>query len=139
MIPPLRERARQALLLALAVPLLGVLFGGIYALPAIRLSRGRDPWLSVLLLSGLAFTVFGAGHLLRIPIGRLGWVYGAAALAFFVIRWAFGGIERNLERFGIVHLFALVLVAGAHAATLVESHRSERTNRAPGVVQPVRP
>jgi hypothetical protein len=43
------------------VPFLGVLFGGIYSVPAILLSRGRDPWLSVLLLSGLALTVFGAG------------------------------------------------------------------------------
>lgn len=116
------HRAREALLLCLALPFLGVLFGGIYSVPAIKLSRGRDPWLSVLLLSGLALTVFGAGYLLRIPPGRLGGVYVVTAAAFFVVRRAFGGLERNLERFGVVHLFALVLVAFAHAATLMEKH-----------------
>ncbi|WP_437736836.1 hypothetical protein [Sorangium sp. So ce1335] len=39
-----------------------------------------------------------------------------------MVRRAFGGLERNLERFGIVHLFALLLVAFAHAATLVAKH-----------------
>jgi hypothetical protein len=116
------HRAREALLLCLALPFLGVLFGGIYSVPAIKLSRGRDPWLSALLLSGLALTVFGAGFLLRIPAGRLGGVYVVVAVAFFLVRRAFGGLERSLERFGIVHLSALVLVAFAHAATLVERH-----------------
>ncbi|WP_437992102.1 hypothetical protein [Sorangium sp. So ce145] len=91
-------------------------------MPAILLTRGRDPWLSVLLLSGLALTVFGAGSLLRIPAGRVGGVYVVVAVAFFVVRRAFGGLERNLERFGVVHLFALVLVAFAHAAMLVQRH-----------------
>lgn len=68
------HRAREALLLCLAVPFLGILFGGVYSTPAIRLSRGRDPWLSLLLLSG------------------------------------------------VVHLFALVLVAFARAAMLVQRH-----------------
>ncbi|WP_437743660.1 hypothetical protein WME73_00875 [Sorangium sp. So ce302] len=104
----------------MAVPFLGVLFGGIYSVPAIRLSGGRDPWLSLLLLSGLALTVFVAGFLLRIPTGHLGGVYVVVAVAFFVVRRAFGGLERNLERFGVVHLFGLVLVAFAHAAMLLE-------------------
>ncbi|WP_437562796.1 hypothetical protein [Sorangium sp. So ce542] len=120
--PPPGYRAREALLLCFALPFLGVLFGGIYSVPAIKLSRGRDPWLSLVLLSGLALTVFGAGFLLRIPAARLGAVYGVVAVAFFVVRRAFGGLERKLERFGIVHLFALLLVAIAHAATLVERH-----------------
>ncbi|WP_437530988.1 hypothetical protein WME79_00795 [Sorangium sp. So ce726] len=116
------DRAREALLLCLGVPFLGILFGGVYSVPAILLSRGRDPWLSVLLLSGLALTVFGVGSLLRIPAGHLGGVYVVVAVAFFVVRRAFGGLERNLEHFGVVHLFALVLVTFARAAMLVQRH-----------------
>ncbi|WP_437983866.1 hypothetical protein [Sorangium sp. So ce117] len=116
------RRAREALLLCLAVPFIGILFGGIYSVPAIQLSRGRDPWLSVLLLSGLALTVFGAGSLLRIPASLLGGVYVVAAVALFVVRRAYGGLDGNLERFGIVHLFALALVSFAHTAMLVQRH-----------------
>lgn len=116
------RRVQEALLLFLALPFLGVLLGGIYSVPAIKLSGGRDPWLGLLLLSGLAATVFGAGFSLGIPAGRLGWVYLVVTVAFFVVRRAFGGLERNLERFGVVHLFALVLVAVAHGATFVERH-----------------
>jgi hypothetical protein len=129
------HRAREALLLCLAVPFLGILFGGIYSVPAIQLSRGRDPWLSVLLLSGLALTVFGAGSLLRIPAGRLAGVYVVAAVAFFVVRRVLGGLERNLERFGVVHLFALMLVSFAHAATLVERHPHQGAENAAGVAR----
>jgi hypothetical protein len=120
--PTLGDRARDALLLLLALPLIGVLFGGIYSVPAIKLSRGRDPWLSVLLLSGLALTVFGAGFLLRIPVARLGGVYAVAVVALLAVRRALGGLERNLERFGIVHLLALLLVLAAHTVTLVQMH-----------------
>ena len=125
MTPAPGHRAREALLLCLALPFLGVLFGGIYSVPAIKLSRGREPWLSSLLLSGLALTVFGAWFLLRIPAARLGGVYVVVAVAFFVVRRAFGGLQRNLEHFGIVHLFALVLVVVAHAITLVESYKHD--------------
>jgi hypothetical protein len=118
----LGARAREALLLFVALPVVGVLFGGIYSVPAIKLSRGRDPWLSVLLLSGLALTVFGTGFLLRIPAARLGGVYMVVSVALFAVRRAFGGLERNLERFGIVHLLALLLVLIANAATLAERH-----------------
>ncbi|XXS99788.1 hypothetical protein WMF12_00820 [Sorangium sp. So ce363] len=44
-----------------------------------------------------------------------------AAPAFRNVAAVFG-FERNLERFGIVHLFALVLVTFAHAAMLVQRH-----------------
>jgi hypothetical protein len=43
-----------------------------------------------------------------------------AAVALFVVRRVYGGLDGNLERFGIVHLFALVLVSLAHTAMLVE-------------------
>ncbi|WP_441289341.1 hypothetical protein ACSRUE_00720 [Sorangium sp. KYC3313] len=87
-----------------------------HAMPAILLPRGRDPWLSVLLLSGLALTVFGAGSLLRILAGLLG------AVALFVVRRAYGGLDGDLERLGIVHLFAPGLVSFAHPAMLVQRH-----------------
>ncbi|WP_438034524.1 ClpX C4-type zinc finger protein [Sorangium sp. So ce204] len=78
--------------------------------------------LSVLLLCGLALTVFGVGSLLRIPTGLLGGVHAVAAIALFVVRKAYGGLDGNLERFGIVHLFALALVSCAHTVMLVQRH-----------------
>jgi hypothetical protein len=99
-------------LIAIAVPLLGGLMGGIYSLPAIRFTKEREPWLTLLLAAGLAVTVFGIGHLLRGPLQTLFWIYLASLTLLLLARWAFGSLGHNLERFGMVHMATLMILVG---------------------------
>ena len=122
----LSSRVREAILIALALPILGVLLGGVYSIPAIKVSRGRDPWLSVILLAGLAVTVFGGGLLLRIAPSHLSFVFAAIAAVFLLVRGALGDLERNLEHFGFVHLLALVSLLVAYAVTSVHKYEQSR-------------
>jgi len=93
----------------IAAPVVGFLMGGIYSLPAIRITRGREPWLSILLSVGLAGTVFGLGFLLGVPVtyGTGVWVLSIGLL--LATRKSLGGLDQNLERFGMVHALALLI------------------------------
>ncbi len=104
------KRLHEALLIAVAAPLLGVLMGGVYAWPAIGVTRGRDPWLTLLLAVGLATTVFGVGAIAGQPAGRLGVVLASAMAGLVAMRALFGSFDRNLERFGVVHTSTLLLL-----------------------------
>ena len=98
-----------------AIPMLGFLFGGIYSFPAIKLTRGKEPWLGILLAAGLAVTIFGIGlpgHL-SVPLLALLWV--CSILLLLLARWFFGPLNDSLEHFGIVHVITLILVLGAGA------------------------
>lgn len=102
-------------LFGVGVPVVGLLMGGIYSMPAMRVCKGREPWLSVSLSIGLAITVFGLGYLADTPI-----LFSCGAWAFSVIlllvaRRLHGTLDGNLERFGLVHAAAL-LTAFALAA-----------------------
>jgi hypothetical protein len=98
-----------ALFAGIAFPVVGLLFGGIYSMPAIHITRGREPWLTLLLSAGLAVTVFGVGYLGGIPPSfALGaWLFSAALL--LVARRLYGNLADNLERFGLVHALTLVI------------------------------
>jgi hypothetical protein len=104
-----------------AVPVLGLLMGGIYSWPAMRLCRGREPWLSMCLSVGLAITILGLGHLTDTPMlhSAGGWAF--SVLLLLAARRQYGTLDGNLERFGLVHAaallitFALAALAGAAA------------------------
>lgn len=92
----------------IGVPVVGLLMGGIYSMPAMRICKGREPWLSMLLSAGLAITVFGLGYLASTPI-----LFSLGAWAFSIIlllaaRRFYGSLDGNLERFGLVHATALM-------------------------------
>jgi hypothetical protein len=92
-----------------AVPVLGLLMGGVYSMPAIHFTRGREPWLSILLSVGLAVTVFGVGSVLHVPLAYLAiiWVFTIGLL--LGARALLGSLDHNLERFGMVHGLALFI------------------------------
>lgn len=102
-------------LVGIAVPVVGLLMGGIYSMPAMRLCKGREPWLSVLLSLGLAITVFGLGYLGETPILFSAGAWGFSVILLLVARRLYGTLDGNLERFGMVHgsalLAALIVVA----------------------------
>jgi len=49
------------LLTSIAGPVVGLVPGGVHSWPAIRFTKGREPWLSLLLAAGLLVTVLGLG------------------------------------------------------------------------------
>jgi hypothetical protein len=101
------------LLILIAGPVLGLLLGGVYSYPAIRFTKGHEPWLSLLLAVGLSITIFGLGLAAKVPVLYLGAVWVVALLLLLVARRVYGALDRNLERFGMVHAVALVLVVAA--------------------------
>lgn len=106
-----------AVVYGVGLPVIGVLMGGIYSVPAMRLCKDREPWLSVLLSIGLAVTSFGLGYLGETPVllSAGGWVLSVMLL--LVARRLYGSLHDNLERFGLVHAVALLIAVVLAAVT----------------------
>jgi hypothetical protein len=106
-----------AVVYGVGLPVVGVLMGGIYSVPAISLCKGREPWLSVLLSLGLAVTSFGLGYLGETPIllSAGGWV--VSVMLLLVARRLYGNLDDNLERFGLVHAVSLLIAVALATAT----------------------
>lgn len=104
------EKLSDIVLIALGTaPVLGVLMGGIYSWPLIRLTGGREPWLSLTLSLALGVTVGGLGWLMGTPAVYLAAVWLLAVGLLQVVRLMHGDLHGNLERFGMVHSAALMM------------------------------
>ena len=120
---PSRTGPSEILLIAVVgVPLLGVLMGGLYSLPAMKLTKERDPWLTLLLAAGLGLTVFGIGSLANAPIAHLAGAYALSLVLLLLARKFYGGLGHSLERFGVVHVAALGLTCAVAAAARLRIH-----------------
>jgi|GEM_PF-2702290 len=104
-IPP-----KEMVLIALVFPFLGILMGGIYSYPAMRLTKERDPWLTLLLAVGLAITVFGIGYAVHTRPVYIVSVWLVSVLLLLLARTAFGNLGHSFERFGIVHMATLLIL-----------------------------
>jgi hypothetical protein len=111
-------------IILLGVPVLGVLFGGVYLLPAIMLTKEREPWLSLLLSVSLAITVFGLGRCFHTPIAFLFGVWATTIVLLLIAKLVYGSLGHNLERFGMVHIAAIFITVLVSAAAKVGSHTS---------------
>jgi len=100
----------EAIVIIVGVPVVGILMGGAYSLLATRITKGRDPWLTMLLAVGLSITVFGIGIIAREPWVHLAVVLGVACLLLVAMRSLYGSFEGNLEHFGLVHMATLLLL-----------------------------
>jgi hypothetical protein len=101
-----------ALMVAVGVTILGQLMGGIYSLPAMKLCKGREPWLTGALAAGLSVTVLGIGYPAGVPPLYLAGAWLASLLLLLGARRLYGTLEGNLERFGLVHATALMMTLG---------------------------
>ena len=128
-IPP-----KEMVLIALMFPILGILNGGIYSYPAARLTKERDPWFTLLLATGLAFTVFALGYTVHASPSHLGMVWLASVVLLLLVRAAFG-LRGNFEHFDMVHIATLlilfaVLVFTRHTRPTSPNHALQRTGSA---------
>jgi hypothetical protein len=96
-------------ILGIAIPVVGLLLGGIYSVPASRLCKGREPWFSALLSLGLAITVFGIGYLSDTRILFSAGVWSLSLVLLLAARRLHGSLDGNLERFGQVHAVTLLV------------------------------
>jgi hypothetical protein len=129
---------KELLFLLFAIPVVGVLMGAILSVPAMMVTRERDPWLSAALAVALAITVFGVGMLLHAAVVHLVAAWGFSVLLLVLARACYGSLGHNLERFGMVHAMALLvtfvvsLAARVHARTHhVDSEASPRPQASP--------
>jgi hypothetical protein len=97
------------IVMGITVPVAGVLLGGIYSLPAMRLTKGHEPWLSVLLGVGLAITAFGIGYLGGTYILYSAGVWALSLVLLIIARRVHGSLDGNVERFGKVHAVTLLI------------------------------
>lgn len=102
-----KEWVGGAALVAFAVPVLGILMGGIYYIPASVITRDRDPWFTVLLGVGLATSVVAIGVVAHVPWSRT-WVACFCAWAILLVCRAFQKMN-NLDRFGPLHMMTVML------------------------------
>lgn len=106
--------------LGIALPVVGLLMGGIYSMPAMRVCKGREAWLSVSLSIGLAITVFGLGYLAGTPILFSVGAWSFSIILLLVARRLYGTLDGKLERFGLVHATALLVAFVLAALTAHE-------------------
>lgn len=97
----------DTLTLVIGVIVVGILMGGVYSLPAMQVTKGRDPAYTILLGAGLSLTVIGLGVAadLSLPLISVTWF---CAILILIIRRLLGKLDHNLERFGLVHATMLV-------------------------------
>jgi hypothetical protein len=107
-----KEIAETVVLCGLAVPVVGLLMGGVYSIPATYLTKGRDPWLTLLLAVGLAVTVVGGGYVLDTPFVFSVGAWCLTISLLLAARRYHGSLDGNLERFGQVHAAALIIAFG---------------------------
>ena len=85
----------------------GLFMGGIYSLPAMRVTNSTDPWLTILLSIGLTITVTTIGVIFITSYIHVLYAILTANILLF-IRRCFGKMDHNVERFGLIHGLSLI-------------------------------
>ena len=125
-IPPMKpNRVTQSevvTMILVGVPVLGILMGGVYWLPAAHITKGRDPWLTLLLAVGLAVTVFGIALPTQTPLPHSGLLYLVGIGLLLLARAFYGNLGENVEHFGMVHMlvFPLTLLLAAFTRVMAK-------------------
>ena len=135
-----KQQIETAVLLMFGFPILGIMLGGIYSVPAMKLTGEKDPWLTLLLILGLGCTVFGLGLFLGTPFtwSALLWTVGVGLL--LASRKLHGSLGHNLERFGMVH--APILFISLFLGVLADrpSRKASKEGRpVPSIMLPLTP
>lgn len=105
-----KQQLHENIMLAIiAVPLLGILLGGIYTYPAMKITKERDPIFTSLLGLCLGITIFSIGLPSHAQISHLLIAWSVSLVLLLLARAAFGSLGHSFERFGIVHLATLFI------------------------------
>ncbi|MCW1883793.1 hypothetical protein OKA04_03575 [Luteolibacter flavescens] len=128
-----KKLIENAVIVIFALPMLGIVLGGIYSIPAMKVTREKDPWLTLLLILGLGCTALGIGFSTNTPLvwSAALWIFGIVLL--LVSRRLHGSLRHHLERFGVVHypIFLISLFLGPLADKLQSRTQWEAIQEAP--------
>ena len=102
------QRIMVGLLACLLVPFAATDFGGLYSYPVHRLTKGKDPAASLLLIAGLGLTVFGFGWATGTQLVHSLTVFTVSSAGFLLIRAVSGRAPGGLVGYGMLHFAALL-------------------------------
>jgi hypothetical protein len=119
----------------IAVPMLGLMAGGIYSLPAIKMTKGKEPWLSLLLAVGLAITIAGLGRSAHLSWASIGCLWLGSVVLLMLARWFYGSLDHSLEYFGVVHMVTLMAVLSAVTWKVSADRKKELQEKAAHAAQ----
>jgi hypothetical protein len=111
--------------LLIAIPLLGIVGGGYLSLPTTSLTRGKEPWTSMVLVLGLGAVVFLVGHYgFNVRLSLVLWAWLAGSIVYFLMT-SVGGFRQHIEPFFAGHMIALVcLFALASIDNKIQQNKS---------------
>lgn len=110
------QRIMAGLLACLLIPFAATVFGGLYSYPIHRLTKGKDPAASLLLIAGLGVTVFGFGRATGTHALHSLTVFAVSTAGLLLIRAVSGRAPGGLVSYGMLHfaaLFGAMCVAAA--------------------------
>lgn len=119
----------MAAIMAVALPAVGILMGGIYFFPLERITKGREPWLTILLLLALGVTIFTVGILTAVPVSHLVMIGGFAVVLALLYGRLQDSLGRSIEVFGVVHLIVLILVGAVAMSHFVDGQRALKRSK----------
>ena len=95
-----------------AIPILGIIGGGYLSLPVTSLTRGKEPWTSIilLLLFGLVLWLVGT-YAISTTLETVLWAWTAGAV-FYLVMVSVGGFRQHIEPFFVAHMIAFTCLMG---------------------------
>ena len=120
--------------LLIAIPLLGIVGGGYLSLPTTSLTRGKEPWTSIILLVGLGMMIFLIGHFgFRTTQSPILWAWLAGSIMYFLMA-SVGGFRQHIEPFFVAHMIAFVCLMGLAS---IEHKKQNKPRHATTTSRPV--
>lgn len=99
-------------LLLIAIPLLGIVGGGYLSLSTLSLTRGKEPWTSMILVLGLGAMIFLVGHFeFRSTLSPIFWSWVAGSIMYLLMA-SVGGFRQHIEPFFVAHMVAYACLMG---------------------------
>jgi hypothetical protein len=103
--------------------------GFFHGLIAHKLSKGREPWFTLLMLIGLGGTIFGIQWVSHDLGARTAWLFIAMALLYVGLRLLFGrGGGQSLEAFLMPHMCAILMCLLLPTLDQIKAKRSRQQN-----------
>jgi amino acid transporter len=125
--------------LLIAIPLLGIVGGGYLSLPTALLTRGKEPWTSMMLAFGLGTMIFLVGHFgFKTTLSPILWSWLAGSIMYLLMA-SVGGFRQHIEPFFIAHMIAFTCLMGLASVEhekQEKQHRSTAASRSVSMISP---
>lgn len=125
--------------LLIAIPLLGIVGGGYLSLPTTSLTRGKEPWTSMILLIGLGTMIFLVGNFgFRTTLSPILWSWLAGSILYFLME-SVVGFRQHIEPFFVAHMIAFACLMGLASVEHKKQHKPHRATTTCRLVSMISP